>query len=81
MGFVGGFSVGYTMDSQDSSRAMMNEFIGKLQELQLRAGYSSRITFKIQDLLDLRQRHWTKKVFRDVAKSVAQIREDVRRKP
>ncbi|CDJ41260.1 hypothetical protein ETH_00011725 [Eimeria tenella] len=72
-------TIGYTMDSQDSSRAMMNEFIGKLQELQLRAGYSSRITFKIQDLLDLRQRHWTKKVFRDVAKSVAQIREDAKR--
>ncbi|OEH77984.1 hypothetical protein cyc_00418 [Cyclospora cayetanensis] len=72
-------TIGYTMDLQDSSRGMMNEFIGKLQELQLRAGYCSRITFKIQDLLDLRQRHWTKKVFRDVAKSVAEIREDAKR--
>ncbi|CDJ49129.1 MIF4G domain-containing protein, related [Eimeria brunetti] len=70
---------GYTMELQEASRGMMNEFIGKLQELQKRAKYSSRIIFKIQDLLDLRQRKWTKKVFRDVAKSVAQIREDAKR--
>ncbi|KAL8440842.1 hypothetical protein Emag_007685 [Eimeria magna] len=65
------------MDQQATSRGMMSEFLGKLQELQLKAGYSSRIVFRIQDLLDLRQRRWTKKVFTEVAKSVAEIREDV----
>ncbi|KAL8272381.1 hypothetical protein Esti_003671 [Eimeria stiedai] len=72
-------TIGYTMDQQTTSRGMMSEFLGKLQELQLKAGYSSRIVFRIQDLLDLRQRRWTKKVFTEVAKSVAEIREDAKR--
>ena len=69
--------LGYTMDQQKGSHAMMDEFIGKLRELQRKAGYSSRIVYKIQDLFDLRERQWTKKVFKEFAKSVAEIREDV----
>ncbi|CBZ50452.1 hypothetical protein NCLIV_009210 [Neospora caninum Liverpool] len=72
-------TIGFTLDKQPHTQQMLHEFMGKLQDLQQKANYSKRIVYKIQDLLDLRARNWTKKVFREKAKSVAQIREDAMR--
>lgn len=72
-------SAGFTLDKQPNTQHMLHEFMGKLQDLQQRANYTKRIVYKIQDLLDLRSRKWTKKVFKEKAKSVAQIRQDVSR--
>ncbi|KFH15118.1 MIF4G domain-containing protein [Toxoplasma gondii MAS] len=72
-------TIGFTLEQQPQSQQMLHEFMGKLQDLQQKANYSKRIIYKIQDVLDLRTRNWTKKVFKERAKSVAQIREDAMR--
>ncbi|PFH32584.1 MIF4G domain-containing protein [Besnoitia besnoiti] len=69
-------TIGFTLEKQPHTQQMLLEFMGKLQDLQQKANYSKRIVYKIQDLLDLKSRSWTKKVFKEKAKSVAQIRED-----
>ncbi|BAM39114.1 uncharacterized protein TOT_010000576 [Theileria orientalis strain Shintoku] len=66
-------TIGYTVDQIPGGSDMLDEYLAILISLKKRGIYPTRINFKIQDLIDLRNRNWRKKLFKEKATSVSQI--------
>jgi len=75
-------SIGYTLESMPAGKGAVAQVCGRLMDLKARTDnrgknvYSKRIQFGIQDLLDTRAAGWTKKVFKAVAKTKEEIRNE-----
>jgi len=75
-------NVGYTLESTPQGEALMAKFSARLMDLKRatgpngRSALSKRVQFGIQDLLDLREKGWEKKMLKEVAKKKDDIRAD-----
>lgn len=75
-------AIGHTLDGTPSGKMLMLQFSARLMDLKRsnlpdgRAAFSKRIQFQIQDLLDLRQNNWQKKMFKEAAKTKDEVRKD-----
>jgi len=65
--------IGYTLDSTEAGKHMLTNCMGRLAELRKIAEYSKRVSFVVQDLMDLRRDGWKAKVFLEGAKKVQDI--------
>ncbi|BAM41308.1 eukaryotic initiation factor [Theileria orientalis strain Shintoku] len=68
---------GYYIDQNPNLRPVLDMWFGRLKELMLRKEYSKRIKCLIQDVLNLPKAQWHKKVHRENAKSLNDLREKV----
>jgi hypothetical protein len=74
-------AIGHTLDNTTHGKMLMSQFEARLRDLKRsqdsagKSAFSKRIQFCIEDLLDLRAKHWVKKLFREQAKT----KDDVRR--
>jgi hypothetical protein len=75
-------NVGCALESTHQGEALMQKFSARLLHLKLafrsngKAALSRRVQFQIQDLFDLKNNGWTKKMFRETAKKKEDIRQD-----
>jgi len=75
-------AIGHTLDSSQTGKALMGQFAARLVDLKRTTGqdgkrvFSKRIDCLIQDLLDLREHDWKKKLFKEQAKTKEEIRKD-----
>eukprot|EP00746_Dinoflagellata_sp_MGD_P138223 gnl/MRDRNA2_/MRDRNA2_71914_c0_seq1.p1 gnl/MRDRNA2_/MRDRNA2_71914_c0~~gnl/MRDRNA2_/MRDRNA2_71914_c0_seq1.p1 ORF type:complete len:1309 (+),score=235.98 gnl/MRDRNA2_/MRDRNA2_71914_c0_seq1:133-4059(+) len=69
-------AVGYTLELSQNGRALAEQSMSRLSDLHSTTVYSKRLRFLIQDILDLRENSWERKVFREVAKTMDDIRRD-----
>jgi len=75
-------AIGHTLDSSQTGKALMGQFAARLIDLKRtttpdgKRAFSRRIDCLIQDLLDLRERDWRKKLFKEQAKTKEEIRKD-----
>lgn len=75
-------SIGFTLDGTPHGKVLMSQFSARLQDLKRtpgpdgKIGFSKRIQFQIQDLLDLRNNQWQEKLFKEQAKTKQEIRMD-----
>jgi len=75
-------AIGHTLDGTQHGKLLMSQFSARLMELKRcsspdgSAAFSKRIQFQIQDLLDLRQNSWQKKLFKEQAKTKEEVRKD-----
>lgn len=69
-------AVGYTMEASalPLARQALSEVCTRLSALQRESGYCKRIKFVIQDVLDTRGAGWTRKLFKDSAKTMEEVR-------
>lgn len=68
-------AIGHTLDSSDAGKPLMKHFYSRLKELKGSKLFPKRIECLIQDLLDLRDNAWQKKLF----KEQAQTKDDIRK--
>ncbi|KAF8817916.1 hypothetical protein IE077_000418 [Cardiosporidium cionae] len=66
---------GYYLEKIEGE-TLLNKWMTCFKMHQENGNYSKRIVYKIQDLLDLKDNGWSKKIFKEKAKTVAQIHED-----
>ncbi|GIX65538.1 eukaryotic translation initiation factor, putative [Babesia caballi] len=71
------YSTGYYIDQNPNFRPVLDMWFGRLKELILRPGYSKRIKCVMQDVLDLPKAQWRKKIHRDTAKALNDLRDQV----
>ncbi|KAK2195089.1 bifunctional MIF4G-like [Babesia duncani] len=71
------YCTGYFIDSNPNLRPVLDMWFGRLKELMLKKGYSKRIKCVMQDVLDLSKAQWRKKIHRETAKSLSDLREQV----
>lgn len=71
------YSTGYFIDQTPALRPVLDMWFGRLKELRLRKNYSLRIRCVMQDVLDLPKAQWRKKIHRETAKSLNDLREQV----
>jgi len=75
-------NVGYTLEKTPQGEALITKFASRLMDLKRLQGadskpaLSKRVQFGIQDLLDLRKNGWRKKMLRDQAKKIDDVRRD-----
>jgi len=74
-------AIGHTLDATAHGKMLMKEFAHRLQDLKSSNTsrgqiFSKRIQFQIQDLLDLRNNNWQKKLFKEQAKTRDEVRKD-----
>lgn len=75
-------SVGATLQADPASEQIVSatfQRLAKLRKAKSAGGkdvYCKRLQFAVQDLIDLRQAGWVKKVFKSLAKTKDEIRED-----
>lgn len=79
-------AIGYTLDETVHGKNLMDSFAARLKDLARHQGstdrssdgkgFTKRIRFQIEDLLDLRKDGWRKKLFKEQAKSKEEIRKD-----
>eukprot|EP01066_Platyproteum_vivax_P020703 Platyproteum_vivax@DN8635_c0_g1_i1.p1 len=67
---------GHSLDSFGGGRSIANQWEARLRELKEIGGYTNRIRFIIQDLEDTRKVGWVKKVHKEKAKTLNQIKEE-----
>ncbi|KAK1939524.1 LOW QUALITY PROTEIN: MIF4G domain containing protein [Babesia divergens] len=71
------YSTGYYIDQNPNIRPVLDMWFGRLQELIMKRSYSMRIKCVMQDVLDLPKAQWRKKIHRDTAKALNDLREQV----
>jgi hypothetical protein len=74
-------AIGYTLDQNPHGKMLMLNFICRLNELKMqkhmgKSVYPKRVQFLIQDLQDLRNNNWQKKLFKEQAKTKDEVRKD-----
>ncbi|KAF7457484.1 Mif4g domain-containing protein, partial [Cryptosporidium felis] len=69
-------TTGYYLDSNEKSRMIVDQWFGRLKELQ-NTTISTRLNCLIQDVFDLRKHKWVKKVHKQKAKALADILKDM----
>jgi len=75
-------AVGYTLEEMPMGKVALEQICGRLLDLKGKktadkkasSFYSKRLQFTMQDILDLRQAGWAKKVFKATAKTKEEIR-------
>lgn len=78
-------AIGYTLETTDHGRLLMKQFYLRLKELKSsnttdgKKSYSRRIECLIQDLLELRDNDWKKKVYREQAQTKEAVRANAAR--
>ncbi|GFE53947.1 eukaryotic translation initiation factor [Babesia ovis] len=71
------YSTGYYIDQNPSIRPVLDMWFGRLKELMLKSCYSKRIKCVMQDVLDLPKAQWRKKIHKDTAKALSDLRDQV----
>ncbi|XP_954966.1 eukaryotic initiation factor, putative [Theileria annulata] len=71
------YGTGYYIDKNPNLRPVLDMWFGRLKELVQRKEYSKRIKCLIQDVLNLPKAQWHKKVHRENAKALTDLREKV----
>lgn len=71
------YSTGYFIDQTPNLRPVLDMWFGRLKELMMKPNYSKRIKCVMQDVLDLPKAQWRKKIHKDTAKSLSDLREQV----
>jgi len=75
-------AIGHCLDEQEHGKKLMLQFTARLMELKRstsgdgKACFSKRVQFQIQDLLDLRGNGWQKKMLKETAKKLSDVRND-----
>mmetsp|Transcript_128213 Transcript_128213/g.273393 ORF Transcript_128213/g.273393 Transcript_128213/m.273393 type:complete len:359 (-) Transcript_128213:37-1113(-) len=77
-------AIGYTLDATSHGKMLMSQFSARLVDLKGQpsldgksgSAFSKRVQFQIQDLLDLRSNNWQKKLFKEQAKTIGEVRKD-----
>jgi len=74
-------AIGYTLESTESGAKLVQLAAMRLTELKSaklghQAAFSKRIRFRIDDLLDLRRSDWQRKLFREQARTLDDVRRD-----
>lgn len=74
-------TIGYTLDLTQNGKALMSQFFSRLVDLKRSKtadekafAFSMRVRFQIQNLIDLRQNGWQRKLFREVAKTKDEVK-------
>jgi len=73
-------AIGQTLDAAPDGQFLMSQFVARLVALKRRCPdggpsvLSRRVQFQVQDLIDLRDRGWVLKLFREQAKTLAGVR-------
>lgn len=71
------YGTGYYIDQNPNLRPVLDMWFGRLKELMLRKDYSKRIKCLVQDALNLPKARWHKKVHRENAKALSDLRDKV----
>ncbi|EDO07096.1 MIF4G domain family protein [Babesia bovis T2Bo] len=71
------YSTGYYIDRNPSLRPVLDMWFGRLKELMLKRCYSKRIKCVMQDVLDLPKAQWRKKIHRDTAQALSDLRDQI----
>lgn len=76
-------AIGHTLDDRQDGKVLMSQFIARLMDLKgsyavgtKNMFYSRRVQFQIQDLTELRQNRWVKKMLREQAKKLDDVRKE-----
>lgn len=72
-------TIGFTLEGTQHGKLLMSQFAARLMDLMKpgkdnKSAFSKRIRFCIQDMLDLRQQGWQKKLFKEQAKTLDEVR-------
>lgn len=73
-------AIGFTLESTALGKDCVAQVCGRMMDLKSRKKkdgkglLSKRIQFNIQDVLDMRSKGWTKKTFKNIAKTKEEIR-------
>lgn len=70
-------TTGYYIDQNPKMKAVLDSWFGRLTELQKKACYSKRLKCIIQDTLDMRKAEWRKKIHKERAKALSDLREQL----
>ncbi|OLP95545.1 Eukaryotic translation initiation factor isoform 4G-2 [Symbiodinium microadriaticum] len=77
-------AIGHTLDENTHGENLMNSFQARLKDLSKhlssdgKQAFSKRIRFAIEDLLDLRKNKWQKKVFKEQAMKINEVKESAK---
>ncbi|CDR97578.1 MIF4G domain containing protein, putative [Babesia bigemina] len=71
------YSTGYYIDQHPNLRPVLDMWFGRLKELMLKTCYTKRIKCVMQDVLDLPKAQWRKKIHRDTAQALSDLRDQV----
>jgi hypothetical protein len=79
-------AIGYSLDNTQHGKMLVTQFSHRLLDLKKvvdpatgRQVFSKRIQFQIQDLIDLRNNNWHKKLFKEQAKTKDEVRKDAQK--
>merc|ERR1712232_844672 len=79
-------AIGHTLENTTHGKMLMGQFAARLQDLKYTknektgaVAYSKRIQFQIQDLVELRNNNWQKKLLKEQAKTRDEVRKDAAR--
>jgi len=72
-------ATGYHLDSHERGRGQLDQWEARLMELKTHGDYSSRVQFLIQDVFETRNVKWVKKIHKEKAKTLCQIKDDMDR--
>ncbi|KFG65005.1 putative eukaryotic translation initiation factor [Toxoplasma gondii RUB] len=70
-------TTGYYIDQNPKVKAVLDSWFGRLTELQKKPCYSKRLKCIIQDTLDMRKAEWRKKIHKERAKALSDLREQL----
>lgn len=69
-------TAGAYLDSDPVGKVLLENSFGRLQDLQANGVFSKRISCLVQDLVDARKVQWHRKVHKERAKGLSQIKQD-----
>jgi hypothetical protein len=72
-------AIGYTLDHTEQGSLLMGQFAARLRDLKRLTTYSKRVQFIVQDLLDLRENDWQKKLFKEQAMTRDEVRREAQK--
>lgn len=67
-------TVGYFIDQNPKMKVVLDSWFGRLRELQNKSCYSKRLKCVIQDTIDMRRAEWRKKIHKERAKALNDLR-------
>lgn len=70
-------TVGYFIDQNPKMRVVLDSWFGRLRELQSKSCYSKRLKCVIQDTIDMRRAEWRKKIHKERAKALNDLRDQL----
>jgi hypothetical protein len=78
-------AIGHTLENSTHGEMFMGQFVARLQDLKAtkndKGGFSftQRIRFQIQDIVELKSNNWQKKLLKDQAKTMGEVRKNAAR--